>query len=203
MRSTRLLFALLALAGSTAASADAFKCKTPEGQIVITSTPCPGGSRTEAVEASEPVPEDRRQQAERDLERQRKGLAERDAARAAERKREDETQRRLAEEESARKTQCLRNAEREADPQYRAALIAACSGTAPQEPAVVQQPVLVPSVLAPSRQRRGAIGPCSGGDCDPPPVVVQPPATGGNPNAPIAPGRRTCQRGADGVLRCF
>lgn len=152
-----LVISLLALAFSASAYPDAFKCKTPDGKTVISSVPCQAGSRTEAVQPNDEVSPEQRRRAEQEVERQQKLLAEREAARAAEQQREQESRRKLAEEESLRQTQCLQNAQREPDAQLRANLIAACSGTAPPQPVIVQQPVYVPVAAFPPKRVPGSV----------------------------------------------
>jgi hypothetical protein len=46
------------------AGAQAYKCRTADGRILIADQPCAGGSRTEAVIAAEPVSETAQQEAE-------------------------------------------------------------------------------------------------------------------------------------------
>lgn len=173
--------AFLVLAGP--APADVFKCKTREGKTVISSEPCQEGSRTEAVRPSERISPEQKLEAEQQLARERERLAEREKLRAGEEQREQDSRRRLAEEESARQTRCMDNAQREPDPALRANLIAACQGVAPN-PTVVHQPVYIPVVPA----RRPTSPPCIGSDCGrPTPPPRDKPAT-------VAPANTDCQK---------
>ena len=194
------ILAAAALAVPTA-HADAYKCRTADGSTVISSDPCPSGSRTESVAPAEKITPEQKAEAERQLARDREALAERERARALEERRDQDSQRRIAEEESARRTACLDKAQREPDPVQRANLIAACQGVAPSPPAVIQQPVYVPVV--PIRPQKPRDEPCPGGNCSPPPVVPPPPQ---NPTgAPYAPSqekpRKNCQL-VGGIMRC-
>lgn len=197
MKSAAFLVILSLLAGS--AQADVFKCKTKDGKTMISSEPCSGDSRTEAVRPSERITPEQKREAEDQLARDRERLAEREKARSAEEQREQDSRRRLAEEESARKTRCLDNAQREIDPNLRANLIAACNGATPQ-PAVVQQPIYVP-VAPVRRQPQTGVQVCIGNNCgNTPPRPTTPPATVRvdevNRNAPLgpaAPVQRNCR----------
>lgn len=190
MKIAHCLIPLAALFLGAQANADAFKCKGRDGSTIISSEPCPGDSRTESVRPSEKITPEQKQEAERQLARDRERLAEREKARNAEETRDQETRRRLAEEESARKSRCLDNAQREPDPNVRANLIAACNGVAPPQPTVVQQPVYVP-VTPVRRVQQPAVQVCVGNNCNEPrhPQPVTPPANqgSGKPTAPFAP----------------
>lgn len=185
------LLSVLALAGP--ARADAYKCRTADGEVVISSAPCQAGSRTQAVQASEAIPAERKRQAEQDAERRKRELAGREAARAEEARREEESRRRQAADESARRERCLADAGREPDPQLRASLLAACHGQTPPPPVVVRQPVYIPVPVV-RRHPPPATPPCPGGNCAAPP---EPAARLGAP----APGSGRC-RPVDGVLKC-
>lgn len=160
----------LALAWAAGVQADAFKCRTPEGATIISSAPCQDGSKTLSIQPGERLTTEQRLRAELEAERQRRLVAERDAARSSDEMRELEIRQRLAEDDSAQRSQCLQNAEKEPDPRFRADLIAACNGVAPQRPVVIQQPVLVPLPTVRRPQRPGWA--CIGNDCrtfEPPP----------------------------------
>jgi hypothetical protein len=159
----KLLIPLLLLAWAAGARGEAFKCRAPDGRILVSNTPCQQGSQTLAVRPEDRVSPEQRLLAEQELERQRRTLAEREAARAAEEEREQGARQKLAEEESSRRTRCLENAQWEPDPQFRADLIAACNGVAPQRPVVVQQPIVIP--VGPARRLPPPGGACISGDC--------------------------------------
>jgi hypothetical protein len=75
------------------ADAQAYKCRTADGRILIADQPCAGGSRTEAVIAAEPVSEAAQQEAEARRQREAAFVAQQ-AKKAAEA--EAETARRTA-----------------------------------------------------------------------------------------------------------
>lgn len=187
------VIALVALAWAAGARADAYKCRAADGGVLVSATPCREGSKTLSVQPGEIVAPEARQRAEQEAERQRRSLAEREAVRRAETDREQENQRRLAAEESSRRTLCLQNAQQEPDPVYRADLIAACNGVAPQRPAVIQQPLYLPAVLPRRKPHRG--WDCVSADCKTPQPHVQPPRT------PPDQFKANCRR-VDNVLRC-
>jgi len=160
-----LLFASLVLTFAVDAYPDAFKCKTPEGKVVISSAPCRSGSKTEAVQPSDEISTEERQRAEKALERDQKLLAEREAARAAVQQREQESQRKQAGEESLRQTQCLNSAQREPDAQLRASLIAACTGAPSPQPFATQEPLYYPVAPIPDWSTSGSGKRCVSNDC--------------------------------------
>lgn len=140
-----LLAALLAFPGY----ADIYKCRLPNGKTEISSSPCPTGSGTLAARPDETVPEQTRQQAERDVERMRNYVDKREAAQRAEATAERE---RLADERQAAAQQrvyqsdsmseCLRELElHPVEASRRAELEAICRAKAKTEPAVVHVPV--------------------------------------------------------------
>lgn len=198
---------LVALFLAFPVKADVFKCKTRDGRTIISSEPCPTDSRTEAVRSSEKITPEQKLEAEQQLARDRERLAEREKVRSAEEAREQESHRRLAEEESTRKTRCLDTAQREPDPNVRANLIAACNGVAPSQTTVVQQPVYVP--MAPHRRTQHPPAQvCVGNACNepyrPPPPVTPPKPTAANnpaPFAPSAPIPKNCRQ-VGNTLRC-
>lgn len=58
-----LLLALAAALSSAYAQAQAYKCKTPSGQTMISDSPCRDGGRTVSVAQAEHIPLEQRQQA--------------------------------------------------------------------------------------------------------------------------------------------
>lgn len=128
MKIHNLLLILPALALAASAQADAFKCKAADGSVVISNAPCQSGSRTEAVAPTEVVPPEQKRQAEQERERQEKAWSDAESSRSTRTQREQEYNRRLAEDESRRQIQCVQSAQSEPDPQVRANLIAACTG---------------------------------------------------------------------------
>lgn len=205
MRQNLLLIPLLATL-ALPAWADAYKCKMPDGQTVISSDPCSASSRTEAVRPSEKIAPEQKREAEQRAARDRERLADQEKARAEEDKRREEERRHVVDDAAVRKTRCLDNAQLEPDPTLRANLIAACNGVAPQAPTVVQQPVYVPVPTHP-RPQPSAIQLCIGKGCTGP-APTHTPAPGAGVNlppgkAPIAPGAGgTRCRLVAGVQRC-
>lgn len=65
------LFVLL-LGAASSASAQAYKCRQPDGSTQISTSPCEGGSKTVKTVEEEEIPDDVREQAEARNERQRK-----------------------------------------------------------------------------------------------------------------------------------
>lgn len=186
---------LLALAWAAGAHADAFKCRTSDGNVVISATACQDGSKTLAVQPGEAVTPEQRLQAERDVERQRRFVNEREAVRSAEEERALATRQKLATDESYRRTQCVQEAQTEPNPQFRADLIAACNGVAPSRPAVVQQPVAIP--IAPPRRANGP--PCINGNCRAIPDQGAPKPA---PQTPPAQTQSSCRQVGNAV-RCY
>lgn len=87
-----LLLTLLAVA--LPAYGQAYKCRQPDGSTQISSEPCTGGARTLKEVDAAPIPDEVREQAARDLERQRQQADKLEASRKA-----DEAQERHAAEE--------------------------------------------------------------------------------------------------------
>lgn len=199
-RCRHILIPVLAVACMASAHGDAFKCRSQDGSIVFSAAPCDGRSQTLAVQPQEQISAERRLQVERELERQRQQLAEREAARSEAQKREQEIEKKVADEESAHRTLCIQNAEREMDPLIRADLIAACNGAAPQRPVVIQQPVYLPTPY-PARPRHQDWD-CVGKGCksiDPSPAPQPSPPQPSQ--ASEKKGRKACQQVA-GVISC-
>lgn len=146
-----LLFILPAL--SMPAAAQAYKCRSADGRMEITNTPCPSGANTVKTVREEPVSEASRQRAEQEAARMRESL---DKLEATQRREEAAERERQASERQASQRQpvvssesngrsvedCLRDLDRQAlQPAQRAQMEAACRG-APQ-PVYVPVPVVV------------------------------------------------------------
>jgi hypothetical protein len=145
MRLLGLLLVLLAVP----AYADIYKCRLPNGKTEISNSPCPTGSGTLTARPDETVPEQTRQQAERDVERMRSYVDKREAAQRADAMAEREQQadeRQAAAQQrvyqSDNMSECLRELElHPVDAVRRAELEAICRAKAKTEPAVVHVPV--------------------------------------------------------------
>lgn len=74
------LLAPLALTVSPNASANAYKCRLPDGSVEIVSRPCTSGSATLSVQNEEKIPEGRRREAEEEVRRLRTQIERREAA---------------------------------------------------------------------------------------------------------------------------
>lgn len=143
------LLGLLAVLLAFPAYADIYKCRLPNGKTEISNSPCPTGSGTLAARPDETVPEQTRQQAERDVERMRNYVDKREAAQRADATAERE---RLADERQAaaqhrvyqsdNMSECLGELElHPVEAARRAELEAICRAKANTEPAVVHVPV--------------------------------------------------------------
>jgi hypothetical protein len=144
---------LLALVGASLLSlpvqAEIYKCRLPNGKTEISNSPCPTGSGTLTVRPDETVPEQTRQQAERDVARMRNYVDQREAAQradeAAERQRQTGERQAAAEQavyQSDNMNACLRElAQHPVDAARRTELEAICRAKAKTEPAVIQVPV--------------------------------------------------------------
>lgn len=199
----RIPIAISLLLVCTVVQADAYKCKMPDGHVVISSEPCGGDSRTEAVRPSEKISPEQRREAELRVARDRERLADQEKARAEEEKRLDESRRQANDDDAARKSRCVDNAQSEPDPVLRANLIAACNGVAPA-PTVVHQPVYLPAPAPPRpKEHPSAVQLCVGKGCtgpQAPPGVVSSPGPG---SRTIEPGRGSNRcRVEGGVRRC-
>lgn len=129
------LLLLSAVAMSGPACAQAYKCRTADGRMEITNTPCPSGTNTVKTVREEPVSEASRQQAEREVARMRDYVDKREAAQnkeeAAERERQaSQRQSATASEGNGRSVDdCLRDLDQQAlQPAQRAQKEAACRG---------------------------------------------------------------------------
>lgn len=141
IRCLGLLIALLALP----THADIYKCRLANGRTEISNTPCPSGSGTLAVRPDEPVSEQSRQQAEREVERMRSFVDQREAAQ----RRDDAAERQTAAQQrvyqSASMDECLRELDlNPVAPSRRAELEAICRAKARNQPTPVPVPVPVP-----------------------------------------------------------
>lgn len=141
------LLLLTAVALSGPANAEAYKCRTADGRMEITNTPCPSGANTVKTVREEPVSEASRQQAEREVARMRDYVDKREAAQRKEETAERERQ--ASQRQSATTNEgnnrsvddCLRDLDQQAlQPAQRAQKEAACRGNAPQ-PVYVPVPV--------------------------------------------------------------
>jgi hypothetical protein len=143
-----LLIALLA----QPVQADIYKCRLQNGQTEISNSPCPSGSGTVTARPDDTVPEQSRQQAERDAERMRTYVEKREAA---QRKEETaELQRQSGERQAAVQqrvyrsstmNECLRELElNPVEPSRQAELEAVCRAKAKGETTLVPVPVPVP-----------------------------------------------------------
>lgn len=135
----RIYTLVLLLAVSGAASAQAFKCRQPDGSTQISSEPCSGGASTVKTVEDDAVPEAVREQAERDVERQRKMAnemkAERQADEAAERKQQEALRKASGAPSQAAIQQCLNTLGRMSiDSSRRAELESGCYATGRLEP---------------------------------------------------------------------
>lgn len=145
MRLLGLLLVLLAFP----AHADIYKCRLPNGKTEISNSPCPTGSGTLTARPDETVPEQTRQQAERDVERMRNYVDKREAAHqadaTAERERQADERQATAQQrvyQSDNMSECLSELEQHpVDAARRAELEAICRAKAKTEPAVVHVPV--------------------------------------------------------------
>jgi len=145
------LLVLSALLLSGPAGAQAYKCRTADGQIEISSTPCPNGANTVKTVREEPIPEARRQQAEQEAARMRNYVEKREAAQRAEETADRERQ--VVQRQSSTveaptgrsADDCLRALDQQAlQPMQRAQMEAACRGNASGQPVYVPVPVPVP-----------------------------------------------------------
>lgn len=140
-----LLIALLALP----VQADIYKCRLANGRTEISNTPCPAGSGTLTARPDDPVSEQSRQQAERDVERMRSFVEKREATQrteeAADRQRQSSERQSAAQQrvyQSGSLSECLRELElNPVEPARQAELEAVCRAKARSEPTLVPVPV--------------------------------------------------------------
>lgn len=144
-----LLTLLTALLLALPAQADIYKCRLANGKTEISNAPCPSGSGTITVRPDDVVPEQSRQQAERDVERMQSRIEKRQAAQLeeemAERQRQAEAQQAAAQQrvyQSADMDECLRElAQHSVEAKRRAELEAICQAKARNQPTVVGVPI--------------------------------------------------------------
>lgn len=183
----RIILSLLAgLLFSTAAGAEIYKCRLPNGKVEISNTPCPSGSGTMAVRPDDNVPEASRQQAERDVERMRNYVDKRESTQRAEAAAERQAQQIQRQTANAAPTRhygdpdaCLRDLAQQAlEATQRAQLEAECRTLV--KPPAPQQPIyIVPGYGIPYPHH-------------PPPKPAPPPPT--RPTPITCPPGKTCSR---------
>lgn len=158
----RLALPLLLAMLCGAATADIYKCRLPDGSTEIANRPCPSGAGTLASRPDDVIPEARRREAERDAERMRALVEQR------------ETQQRTGaapspqggvlplphenQKAAGRRSvdDCLRELDRHPlDVQQRSQLENACRNNPDIQPVIVQTPVAVVPQVVPSS---GVIG---------------------------------------------
>lgn len=133
-----LLIALLALP----VQADIYKCRLANGRTEISNAPCPAGSGTLTARPDDPVSEQSRQQAERDVERMRSFVEKREATQRTEEAAERQSTARQRVYQSTSMSECLRELElNPVEPARQAELEAICRAKAKSEPTLVPVPV--------------------------------------------------------------
>lgn len=206
---------LLALCLALPATADIYKCRLPNGTTEISNRPCASGSNTITARPDEAVSEANREQAEREVERMRRFVEQREAAQRADAAAEREQQ--ASQHQSAGSggshgngrsvDTCLRALDQRAlEANQRAQLEAACRNNPESTPTFIPVPVpvyggsggnpigqCIASVmrlkLAPAEQNR-RIAQCQGGYVVPTPSFVPPQSLPAPPaKAPSAPTR--------------
>jgi hypothetical protein len=145
---------LVGLAGlwlltATPAMAEIYKCRLAGGQVEISNAPCPRGSATLTARPDETVPEASRQQAERDVERMRGFVDQREASQRAESEAERQAPRQTASSQPGRhygdSAACLQQLSQQVlEAAQRAALEGECRSLVPP-PGTTQSPVYVPA----------------------------------------------------------
>ena len=130
---------VLLLGCALSAQADVYKCRQADGSTQISSEPCSGGASTVKTVQDDAVPEAVREQAERDVERQRKLAnemkAERQADEAAERKEQEQLRKASGAPSQAAIQQCLNTLGRMSiDASRRAELESGCYASGRLEP---------------------------------------------------------------------
>jgi len=212
MRILGLLITLLALP----AQADIYKCRLPNGRTEIPNAPCPSGSGTLTVRPDDPVSEQNRQQAERDVDRMRSFVEKREAVQrseeAAERQRQSSERQSAAQQrvyQSGNMNDCLRELDQTPlEPARRAELEAICRAKAKSEPTLVPIPVFggignpveacINNVMhqqLPATEHNRRIALCQG---QPAPVIMPQPQPEPKPNPrpgkPCPPNDKFCVR---------
>lgn len=174
MRNTPFILLAAALFAQPA-SAEIYKCRLPDGKMEISNAPCTSGT-TVTARPDESVPEARRLQAERDVERMRTYVEKREASQRAEEaaERQERTSQRQATASNPPRTYgdpaaCLRDLSQQAlEASQRAQLEAECRGLV-RPPEHTQQPVYVPIYGVPARPHQHYPAP-------PPKPAATPPA---------------------------
>lgn len=144
------LLALSALALSGSAAAEAYKCRTADGRMEITNTPCPSGADTVKTVREENISEARRRQAEQEVERMREYLEKHDTAQRSEANSRNERQSREQAADSSNPPapqrsveDCLAELDRQAlQPAQRAQMESACRNN-PQQTVYAPAPVAI------------------------------------------------------------
>ena len=148
--------ALSILLFAAAATADVYKCRQPNGNTEISSSPCVAGSSTVKTVSDEHISEENRQQAQRNAEQMRidveKFEATRRADEALERKQQEE-QRQASGPSPSAIQDCLRTLDRIAlDAKRRAELEATCQSKGSVEPVYIPVPYYAgPTYVRPVR----------------------------------------------------
>jgi hypothetical protein len=161
------LVALLALALCSPAGADVYKCRTSNGQMEITNTPCPSEADTVKTVHEESISEARRREAEQEVERMRKFVEKREAIHQADIAAERRNDRRQSagnnDQESGRSIEdCLADLDRQAlQPAQRAQMESTCRSN-PQQPVNPPQAVYVPTPVVPPIRDSNPLGTCIG-----------------------------------------
>ena len=159
---TRIALSLALLAFS--ATADVYKCRQPNGNTEISSSPCVAGSSTVKTVADEVISAESRRQAERNVEQMRIDAERLEATRRAdeaiERKQQEE-QRQASGPSPGAIEDCLRTLERMAlDATRRAELEAICRAKGSVEPVYVPVPYYVaPTYSRPTRPQPAPVRP--------------------------------------------
>ncbi len=197
-----LFLALFALP----AQADVYKCRLPNGQTEISNAPCASGSGTLKVRPDDTVPEQNRQQAEREAARMREYVEKREAAKRldeqAERK-EEATRRQSAATrdvyDSANMEDCLAALARHSPGAERQAELEAICRAKPKSeaPAAPPQQIIVP--VYPPSHLHDRVRPRPPVKYDPPTPPAKPGARPETlpeyrPNTPCLPGNNKCVR---------
>ncbi|MGE5470822.1 MAG: DUF4124 domain-containing protein [Bacteroidota bacterium] len=217
------LLAFSALALSTPAGAEVYKCRTADGRLEFANKPCPSGASTLKTVPDEKVSEANRLQAEREVERMREYVGKREAAQRAEQNVERQAGPPPVANGGAapgrRVEDCLRELEQQALPAIqRAQLESACRSMEPSQAGYVPVPVpvAVPAhggrhespgdscrdsverLNLPAAERNRRLNQCAASDVAPPqPQYIQQPQPK-PPAAPAAPGMAlNCLPGAN------
>lgn len=150
------LLALLASLLALPASAQIYKCRNADGRVEISNAPCPVGANTVKTVPEERISEAERLRAEREVERMRSYVEQREAAQRADNAAAAERDRQAAQRPSITVTgtsgngrttdDCLRDLDRQAlQPMQREQMEAACRNNPQSQPVYVPVPVAVPA----------------------------------------------------------